>query len=661
MKNKKLLTTAAMLAGAFLFTAPLPVSAYSAASYSYEVSAAVPAPSGLQIIYENNRIVLTWANSLKNNLDMCVEWSVKNTFPNTKETNYSCFSGSQAYLDDELTPGTVYYIRARVRNYSNRTCSAWSQTLTCTAAVPDVSISERNISSNSVSFNFDKPSSVTGYEIYRSGSSGSYKKIAKISDNLYTDSGLETSQVYRYKIRAFTYDKITKKTSYGDWTFLRVNTWGKDLDLKASPVSTKSVKLKWNKIPGASGYEIYRSEGSSLSSAIKNGKTSSFTNYRLIKTVKKKTSYTDKKLTPGESYTYKVVAFKNKASKKKKASRSLTIEDTDSATLKFGAFFLETVSQKDGSTAATWKKVIGATGYLIEVYSSKDNRWNKVTLLPSSQTSYIFPKSADEETTQYRICPCSGNNYGNRRFVYTTNYPVGKTSGIQAYATADGLGVNVSWAAVPGAAYYIVYRSTVFSTYNADLDSYSRRGTAVYIPQDSNGNSTCKIRTTSVTDKRYEYRYGNSVDDYELINEGPEQGIKYYYYVQAYKSNGVKLDSDGDSYESYTGAALYSKPAGIILNTALLKPAVPSVKSKKKGQAVVSWKKTAGAEKYYVYRSSRKGNGYTLAGITSKTSFTNKKLKSGATFYYKIKAYKANAVGADQFSAISGYKKVKIK
>ena len=47
--------------------------------------------------------------------------------------------------------------------------------------------------------------------------------------------------------------------------------------------------------------------------------------------------------------------------------------------------------------------------------------------------------------------------------------------------------------------------------------------------------------------------------------------------------------------------------------------------------------------------------------ITSKTSYTNKKLTSGATYYYKVKAFRPNAAGADQFSGLSKYKKVLIQ
>lgn len=69
-----------------------------------------------------------------------------------------------------------------------------------------------------------------------------------------------------------------------------------------------------------------------------------------------------------------------------------------------------------------------------------------------------------------------------------------------------------------------------------------------------------------------------------------------------------------------------------------------------KKAVTVKWKRVAGASGYYVYRSNSKNGAYrrvaTLKGVT-KTTFKNRKLKSGKTYYYKIAAYKkANGVTA---------------
>ena len=88
-----------------------------------------------------------------------------------------------------------------------------------------------------------------------------------------------------------------------------------------------------------------------------------------------------------------------------------------------------------------------------------------------------------------------------------------------------------------------------------------------------------------------------------------------------------------------------------------------SVKNTKGRKAVLKWKKVKNADGYVVYRATKKNGKYAAVKTINKgktVTFTNKKLKKGKTYYYKIKAYKKvngkKALG--QFSAV---KSVKIK
>jgi fibronectin type 3 domain-containing protein len=67
-------------------------------------------------------------------------------------------------------------------------------------------------------------------------------------------------------------------------------------NLKAARLSSTSIKLTWSSVPGASGYELYRS-------------TSSSGKYYFIK----RTSslyYTNSGLTKGKTYYYKLRAYR---------------------------------------------------------------------------------------------------------------------------------------------------------------------------------------------------------------------------------------------------------------------------------------------------------------------------------------------------------------
>ena len=71
-------------------------------------------------------------------------------------------------------------------------------------------------------------------------------------------------------------------------------------------------------------------------------------------------------------------------------------------------------------------------------------------------------------------------------------------------------------------------------------------------------------------------------------------------------------------------------------------PKVTGVKAASSGHDSIklSWKKLRGINGYKIYRGTRKSGKYKLIKTTKKTSFTNTKLTSNKTYYYKIKAYK---------------------
>ena len=78
---------------------------------------------------------------------------------------------------------------------------------------------------------------------------------------------------------------------------------------------------------------------------------------------------------------------------------------------------------------------------------------------------------------------------------------------------------------------------------------------------------------------------------------------------------------------------------------------------------MVNWKKINGASGYEVYRSTKKNGKYAAVKTINKgkkVTFTNKNLKKGKTYYYKIKAYK-KVNGKKVLGQFSAVKSVKIK
>lgn len=682
---------AALLSGAMILATPSAALAFTYVDASTTVNSAVATVTGLGVKWEKNTPYLVWNPLTLTDGGIGIEYSTDKTFPDSNKTETRWVGSTTAKNGKlsinslyEMEPGKTYYIRAVVEDY-DKGYGAYSAVASYTPEVEKPWIEESTVKSTSINFLLDAEDA-TGFEISRKVK-GKWKVIATISDNTYTDTGLKSNTSYSYRFRSYVFDKDTNTKAYSkDYTYSTKTTWGSALKVKATATSGTKVKVTWKKVAGASGYKVYRTVGGSTGLSDEKGESRSFVNYKLVKTIKKaKTvSFTDTKLTAGETYTYKVVAYKNKT----KTTPELTVEGSDSVTLGFNGWTssgYRTYENSNGSVTATWKKIRGAQGYIIERYGKKaDGSWDyiQVGTLGATATSYTFaPVDSQSWENEYRIWVYSGNKYDDR-YAYPNLIKVQAPGSVAAKANnADG-SIQISWAPVAGAAYYTVTRSTRLTGYNINTGSYSRgsgslvrvqtkAGTAGALSADGKTIVTpavepevdYKIKGTTATDKyigstwfSWNSAAGKYIPQVDTLNDGPAAGVRYYYYVTAYKANGTPVDED-----SYVSSGRYTKPgSAVITNVSVGKPSIKSIKAGKK-KATVTWKKVSGAQKYLVYTSTKKSKGYTLAGVTTKTKLSVTGLTSGKTAYFKVKAVKSNEAGADVYSALSKAKGKKIK
>ena len=154
--------------------------------------------------------------------------------------------------------------------------------------------------------------------------------------------------------------------------------------IKAS-ASWNSCTLRWNRINNARNYILYRKTNS--------GK------YTKIKTLNANTtSYKDTKITIGNKYSYVIRASKKTASGYiySPVSKAVTVKPN----LLRPSTKLKTLK---GKQTLSWKKISGATGYVI--YQKKGNgSFKKVKTISSKNTSYTF-KTAKNVTYSYRLVP----------------------------------------------------------------------------------------------------------------------------------------------------------------------------------------------------------------------------------------------------------------
>ena len=83
-------------------------------------------------------------------------------------------------------------------------------------------------------------------------------------------------------------------------------------------------------------------------------------------------------------------------------------------------------------------------------------------------------------------------------------------------------------------------------------------------------------------------------------------------------------------------------PRTVSVKAAAPAPAQVSAKKAKSGAAKITWSKSTGANGYEVYMAASAKGKFTKAGTISKSatvSFTKSGLKSGKTYFFKVRAY----------------------
>ena len=161
---------------------------------------------------------------------------------------------------------------------------------------PQIAASSKGYMSIKISWNIK--ADAKGYEVFNITDN---KKIyvSGGTKTYYVQDGLKTGKKYTYKVRAYNLKENESKV-FGDYSSSKatVPVPGKPSSIKLYKKS-KAVKVKWSRVKGASGYQVYMA-------AKKNGK------YKNVKNIKsaKTTVYTKTKLKKGKKYYFKVRAYK---------------------------------------------------------------------------------------------------------------------------------------------------------------------------------------------------------------------------------------------------------------------------------------------------------------------------------------------------------------
>ena len=436
--------------------------------------------------------------------------------------------------------------------------------------------------------------------------------------------------------------------------------------------------LKWNAVTGAAKYEVYRARS----------RSGEYIKYSTVTG----TSYTNTSyIEDGNTYYYKVRALDaNGTAGAWSSIVSVTYKQTLPAPTVTGG------NDAQGRPTLKWKAVSGAAKY--EVYRARSRsgeyiKYSTVTGTSYTNISYI----EDGNTYYYKVRALkSDGTAGAWSSIVSVTYRAASTGTLSAPTVTGGNDAQgrptLTWNAVSGAAKYEVYRArskdgtyTKYSTTTGTAytnSSYLTSGATYYYKVralGANGNAgpysavvsvTCRLKLTAPTvtggtdaqgrptlkwnavsgAAKYEvYRARSMNGDYVKYSTVTgtsytntsylANGTTYYYKVRA-------LGSDG----SY---GPYSTPVSVTYKAPFGAPLVTGRKDSQ-GRPALKWDKVTDAAKYEVYRARSKDGTYSLMSTQSATGYTNTSyLANGTTYYYKVRALKANGTASAYSSVVT--------
>ncbi len=124
-------------------------------------------------------------------------------------------------------------------------------TATKLVATDKISVSQ---TASSVTLKWNEVKKADGYAVYKKTSSG-WEKLGTVTDKKYTVKSLSAGKSYTFGVRA--YMKTTLGTVYGEIKSVSAVTKPKAPTLTVSNVKNLKATIRWNKVSGADGYQVY--------------------------------------------------------------------------------------------------------------------------------------------------------------------------------------------------------------------------------------------------------------------------------------------------------------------------------------------------------------------------------------------------------------------
>ena len=337
-------------------------------------------------------------------------------------------TASTSYLDKNVTSGTTYTYTVRANiggilsGYNSAGVSAVYTGGSSAPAAPQLLAPA--IVNGVVQVKWKSVPGATKYLVFRKTGSGNWVQLGSATGTSYLDKTVANGNRYTYTVRA-----------YAGGTLSSYDTAGVSIDyiapeLQGTSIVNGIVQVKWKAVSGATKYVIFRKTGSG--NWVQLGSATG-------------TSYQDKTVTNGNTYTYTVRAV---------VGGTLSGYDPTGVSIKYIAPELQGTSIVNGFVQVKWKAVSGATKYVI---FRKTGSGSWAQLGSATGTSYLDKTVTNGNTYTYTVRAMVGGALSGYDTVgVSTKY----IAPVLQNVTYTGTGVKVTWQSVAGATKYVVFRKT---------------------------------------------------------------------------------------------------------------------------------------------------------------------------------------------------------
>lgn len=225
-----------------------------------------------------------------------------------------------------------------------------------------------------------------------------------------------------------------------------------DTTITATP-GAGSIFLKWTVITGSTKYRVQRYDG------------------KVWKTVgtPSAANFTDKNLTVGKKYSYRIMAYMNG----EWSCVSKTVSATPIAAIPTSV----TATVSDGAVTLKWKSIPGVTRYRVQ----RKNGSAFTTIGYTSACTYTNRGLRNGTTYYYRVLACANGQWGKPSAVVNAKPAV--TTPARITAVPSGNRITVSWTSVPNATRYRIqylngntWSTVAYSTTTRYTTNYLQRG-----------------------------------------------------------------------------------------------------------------------------------------------------------------------------------------